>query len=312
MSAEALTFDPAQDIPDLAGKVILITGANTGLGRQTALELAKNNPAEVWLTARDEAKGQEAIAAVQKELSGRSTAHLLPLDLTSFASVQQAAKTFLSKTSRLDILYLNAGILGAPAGLTKDGYEIHMGVNHLGHALLLHLLTPRLLETASAQPGTPPRVVSVASIGYKYCGDAGIALSTLRDLDAGLTPVQRYTQSKLANVLYAQEIGRRFQKFTIVSIDPGSVATELFSREPGDAQVKHLQENVAPKSTKPVTEGVKNHLWAGTVEAGKLANGAYYEPVGKSGTETGAAKNEEKARELWEWTQEVIASAVNA
>jgi retinol dehydrogenase-12 len=311
MSAEGVEFDPARDIPNLVGKTILITGANTGLGRQTALELAKHHPAELWLTARDEAKGQEVVAAVQKVLSGHGTVNVLPLDLTSFASVQQAAETFLFKTSRLDILYLNAGILGAPAGLTKDGYEIHIGVNHLGHALLLHLLTQRLLETASSQ-GAPPRVVSVASIGYKYCGDNGIALSTLRDLNAGLTPVQRYTQSKLANVLYAQEVARHFPQFTTLSIDPGSVATELFSREPGDAQVKHLQENVAPKSTKPVQEGVKNHLWAGTIGAEKLVNGRYYGPVGKSGTETGAAKSEEKAKELWEWTQEVIGSVVKA
>jgi retinol dehydrogenase-12 len=311
MSAEGVEFDPARDIPNLAGKTILITGANTGLGRQTALELAKHHPAELWLTARDEAKGQEVVAAVQKVLSGHGTVNVLPLDLTSFASVQQAAETFLFKTPRLDILYLNAGILGAPAGLTKDGYEIHIGVNHLGHALLLHLLIQRLLETASSQ-GAPPRVVSVASIGYKYCGDNGIALSTLRDLNAGLTPMQRYTQSKLANVLYAQEVARHFPQFTTLSIDPGSVATELFSREPGDAQVKHLQENVAPKSTKPVQEGVKNHLWAGTIGAEKLVNGRYYEPVGKSGTETGAAKSEEKAKELWEWTQEVIRLVVKA
>src|SRR5436309_1986143 len=112
MSAEGVEFDPARDIPNLAGKTILITGANTGLGRQTALELAKHHPTELWLTARDEAKGQEVVAAVQKVLSGHGTVNVLPLDLTSFASVQQAAETFLFKTSRLDILYLNAGILG--------------------------------------------------------------------------------------------------------------------------------------------------------------------------------------------------------
>ncbi|MCJ1334374.1 hypothetical protein MMC10_011083 [Thelotrema lepadinum] len=301
-TSTSISFNPARDIPSPARKVILITGANTGLGKQTALDLAKHGPAQIWMTARSADKGNAAVADVKSQSPGVS-ASFLELDLTSFASIKSAAKSFLATAPRLDILFLNAGILGHPAALTEDGYEVHMGTNHLGHALLLKLLAPLLIKTASETTAADVRVVSLASIGYKYAAK-GIAFDTLKEIGEGITPVSRYTQSKLANLLYAQEVAKHYPQFTTVSLDPGPVATDLFSREPGDEQVRHLQTNVAPQRAGPVAEGVKNQLWAATAKG--VTSGAYYEPVGVLGTESGPALDKDAAKKLWEWTEKEL------
>ena len=301
-TSTSVSFDPARDILSLADKVILITGANTGLGKQTALDLAKHGPSHIWMTARSFDKGNAAVADVKSQYPGVSVS-FLELDLASFASIKSAAKSFLASASRLEILFLNAGILGHPAALTKDGYEIHMGTNHLGHALLLKLLAPLLIKTASETTPADVRVVSLASIGYKYAA-GGIQFDTLKEIDEGITPISRYTQSKLANLLYAQEVAAHYPQFTTVSLDPGAVGTDLFSREPGDEQVRHLQTNVAPQHAGPVTEGVKNQLWAATAKG--VTSGKYYEPVGVSDTESGAALDKNMAKKLWEWTEKEL------
>ncbi|KAH8883794.1 NAD(P)-binding protein [Thozetella sp. PMI_491] len=302
MSA-AKSFNPAKDIPSLAGKVILITGANSGLGKHSALELAKHGPAQLWLAARSLEKGTAAAADIQKQSPDVSVSPL-QLDLASFDSIKAAAKQFLAATTRLDILFLNAGIMGAPPSLTQDGYEVHMGTNHVGHALLLKLLTPRLIDTAAA--GNDVRVLSIASVGYKFNKPEGIRFTELKNArtdDEGLTVVQRYMQSKLANLLYAREFARRHPQFKTVSVDPGPVATALFTREAGDEQMRHLQEKVAPVKTGPVEEGVKNHLWAAT--AAEVLSGTYYEPIGLDAAE-GMGKDERMAAKLWEWTEKEL------
>lgn len=204
MAATGVTFVPAKDISSLAGKVILITGANTGLGKHSALELAQHKPAQIWMTARYAEKGHAAVADIKKQSPPGVSISFLELDLASFDSIKRAAKTFLASTSRLDILFLNAGILGHPQGVTKEGYEIHFGTNHVGHALLLRLLTPQLIQTASDPPGTDVRVISLTSIGYKYGDSKGIQFGALKQTVEGISPIARYIQSKLANLLYAQ------------------------------------------------------------------------------------------------------------
>lgn len=164
-------YNPSTSIPNLSGKVILITGANTGLGKATALELSRHGPAEIWMASRDVTKGQKTVSEVQATASPGTKIQFLQLDLSSFASIKSAAGAFLADAERLDVLYLNAGIFGAPAALTEDGYEVHIGINHLGHALLLKLLTPLLLSSAALPPGSDVRVVSLTSIGYKYSPD---------------------------------------------------------------------------------------------------------------------------------------------
>ncbi|RFN46026.1 alcohol dehydrogenase bli-4 [Fusarium flagelliforme] len=287
------SFDPSKDIPSLTGKVILITGANTGLGKATAIELAKHSPAHIYITARDQTKGSIALGEVKGTASEGTRISLLELDLSSFESIKAAAKAFLENEERLDVLLLNAGIMGAPPVLTKDGYEMHMGTNHLGHALLLKLLSPVLDKTFGA------RAVHLTSAGFRHVSSTGIEFSTLRSATSQTPLPLRYAQSKLACLLYAREAAKQYT-FVNIAINPGEVKTELFSREAGDEMMKHLQENVVPKMTGPIEEGVKNHLWAATAE---VENGEFYEPVGvKESVEI----DEGMAKKLWEWTQEEL------
>lgn len=190
--------------------------------------------------------------------------------------------------------------MGCPPELTKEGYEIQMGSNHIGHALLLKLLMPLLRKTAAASH--PVRVVSLSSSAWKWLGPEKIQLETVRSLDAGVSPVSRYIQSKCANMLYVQGLAahRAQDGITYVSIDPGHVDTPLFTREPGDDQMRHLQTEVAPKTTGPVAEGVKNQLWAATGEG--VTSGLHYEPVGKHDP-SDLMNDTELAAKVWEWTE---------
>lgn len=331
MGSRAISFNPATDIPSLEGKVILITGANSGLGKQSSLELARHKPAQIWMAARSPDKGKEAVEEVKSQVPDAAVT-FLELDLSSFDSIKNAAKTVLESSPRLDILFLNAGrkkflvprtpsiqhvadlhsqmpVMGCPPKLTKEGYEIQMGTNHIGHALLFQLLAPLLLATANSSPhAASVRVVSLASSGPKYAGPEKIQFDTLKTLDAGVSPVQRYIQSKTANLLYAQELARHYPQLTVASIDPGEVDTELFRREPGDAQMLHLQTEVSPKRVRPVVEGVKNQLWAATtttIGEGGLTSGRHYEPVGVHAP-VGIMLDAELAKKVWDWTQKEL------
>ncbi|RYC59132.1 hypothetical protein CHU98_g7075 [Xylaria longipes] len=217
-----------------------------------------------------------------------SSVILSKLDLTSFESIKACAKAFL------DILYLNAGIMGAPAAVTKDGYEIHMGVNHVGHALLLKSLTLLLLKTAAD---------SDLRLGWvQICPSEGIQFNPLKQANVeGMTPVMQYAQSKLANILYARQVAKKYPQFTTVVVHP---VTNLFSREPGDEQMAHLQKNVAPVRYVSIEEGVKNHLRAAS--HGQLTNGIYYEPIGVPDMATGLTVDEDQAERIWQWTQKEL------
>ena len=305
MSGTKFPYNPSTDIPSLSDRVILITGANIGLGKATAHHLAQHSPAHVYMAARDPIKGEAAASEVRAVASPGTEVSFLQLDLASFESIKAAAKTFLAAEKRLDLLYLNAGVLGHPASVTKEGYEMHIGVNHLGHALLLRLLTPTLESTASTS-GTKPRVVSLASIGYKYLDPSTIRFADLKTPESGLQSMQRYMQSKLANILYARSFAKAHPNLTIVSVHPGEVQTELYAREPGDDFVKYLQKDVAPTRWFGVEEGVKNQLWAGTADDAKIVSGEYYEPVGEGGRAEKGAVDMDLASELWDWTQKEL------
>jgi NAD(P)-dependent dehydrogenase (short-subunit alcohol dehydrogenase family) len=295
--SKTYSFDPARGIPSLEGKIILITGANTGLGKATVIELAKHHPAHIYITARNLIKGNTALEEVKSVKSEGTNISLLELDLSSFESIKAAVKEFLDREGSLDVLLLNAGIMGAPPVLTKDGYEMHMGTNHLGHALLLKLLKPALDKTSDA------RVVHLSSAGFRHVGPTGIEFDTLKSATSETPLPLRYAQSKLACLLYAREAAKRYN-FKNIAINPGEVQTELFSREAGDEMMRHLQQNVVPQMAGPISEGVKNHLWAAT--SPDIQNGEFYEPVGKTGGLEGAGLDDEMAKKLWDWTEEQL------
>ncbi|KAF5259326.1 hypothetical protein FOXYS1_10059 [Fusarium oxysporum] len=299
-----IAFDPSQDVQSLAGKVILVTGANSGLGKQSILELAKHHPSQIWLAARSLEKANKATADIKQAVPDIAI-EPLELDLGSLRSVQHGAKVFLQQSHRLDILILNAGIMAHPEGATKDGYEIQFGTNHVGHALLTKLLLPTLLRTANQESNSDVRVVILSSAGHKYAPAGGIRFDILKSNGEDLSTVARYGQSKLANILFAQELARRFHDLTVAAVHPGVVVTNLANVMVETSFWKRVAMKVIePLQGVTVEEGVKNQLWAST--AANVISGEYYEPVGVAGKGSKYTHNSQLAQELWDWTEKEL------
>ncbi|OBJ32012.1 SDR family NAD(P)-dependent oxidoreductase [Mycolicibacter heraklionensis] len=207
------------DIPDQSGRVAVITGANTGLGYETAFALAAKG-AHVVLAVRDLDKGKDAAALISKRSPGASVA-LQELDLTSLDSVRTAAAQLRADHDRIDLLINNAGVMWTPKATTEDGFELQFGTNHLGHFAFTGLLLDRLLPV----PGS--RVVTVSSIGHRIRAD--IHFDDLQ-AERHYNRVQAYGQSKLANLLFTYELQRRLAAHATTiatAAHPGGSRTEL-------------------------------------------------------------------------------------
>ncbi|ORY03480.1 hypothetical protein BCR34DRAFT_573500 [Clohesyomyces aquaticus] len=306
---KSVAFKPASDIPTLDGKVILVTGGNIGLGKQCVLEYARHKPAQIWLAARNLEKAQAAVDEIQKQLRSPAPIKLLEMDLSSLESVKKAASTVLAESDRLDILMLNAGIMAAPPGLTKDGYELQWGTNYVGHALFAKLLLP-LLEKTTSLPGADVRIVALSSHGHMYAPKPeGIKFDTLRDPSESLGAYGRYGQSKLAAILWTKQMAKLYPQFTCTSIHPGVVKTNLMNNATGSPMIIRVLGKVANKLVTPVDQGVRNQLWASVAKGVK--SGEYYEPVGIAGTETPFGKDEKLAQKLWDWTEKELQSHIS-
>jgi NAD(P)-dependent dehydrogenase (short-subunit alcohol dehydrogenase family) len=207
------------DIPDQAGRVAVITGANTGLGYETAAALADHG-ARVVLAVRNLDKGKDAAARITAKAPQAEVA-LQELDLTSLESVRGAAEQLRSSYDRIDLLINNAGVMWTPKSTTKDGFELQFGTNHLGHFAFTGLLLDRLLPVAGS------RVVTVSSMGHRIRAD--IHFDDLQ-WERGYSRVGAYGQSKLANLLFTYELQRRLAPHgtTIAAAaHPGGSRTEL-------------------------------------------------------------------------------------
>jgi len=218
------TYAVSKDI-DLSGKVAIVTGANTGIGLVTAKELARRK-AHVILACRDQEKAKAAVDRLKQELDSESgspgswNVEVMSLDLASQKSVKQFASDFLAKSLPLNILVNNAGIMNTPKMYTEDGFEMQIGVNHLGHFTLTLLLLPALKN------GAPSRVVNVSSSAHQW---GHIDFNDMFWKTRSYGGWGAYGQSKLANILFTKELARRFQGNGITSyaVHPGFVATEL-------------------------------------------------------------------------------------
>jgi NAD(P)-dependent dehydrogenase (short-subunit alcohol dehydrogenase family) len=209
----------AADVGDLTGRVALVTGANSGIGYETAKVLADHG-AHVVLACRNEEKGRRARDKLESELD-RSSLELLPLDLADLVSVRRAAEVVLGTHARLDLLVNNAGVMGTPYRQTADGLERQMATNHFGHFALTGLLLERIVTTERA------RVVTVSSLMHR------VGRLHLDDL-AGTTPRNTwvtYGTSKLANLLFTLELSRRLAAADLatraVAAHPGWTRSEL-------------------------------------------------------------------------------------
>ena len=303
-----VTFDPEAEIGDLSDKVILVTGGNTGIGKETVLQLAKHNPAKLYLAARTESKARDAITAIKGALSKPVDIEYLPLDLSSLKSVRAAAETVNATTSRLDILILNAGIMAVPPGKSESGHDIQLGTNHIGHFHLTKLLLP-LLERTAAAPGSDVRVVSVSSEAFNMAPPTDTILSTEKLTATG--PWARYGASKAANILFAAELARRYPAFKAVSLHPGMIKTDLYlPNQQANALLKYGMALFGPLVLRDVSEGAHNQLWAAAgARREELVDGAYYTPVGKPHAGNKFAKDEASGKRLWNWTEAELEKA---
>ncbi len=209
----------AENIPDQTGKNAVVTGANSGIGYETARALARKGAA-VILACRDAKKGQQAVQKIKLELP-EAKADLMPLNLSELASVRRFAAEFKNRYGGLDLLINNAGIMAVPFGRTADGFELQFGTNHLGHFALTLLLVDRINRAPRA------RVVTVSSAGHRWSKMDFDNLNAEKSYD----PQKAYGQSKLANQLFTHELQRRFEAAGAGTIaaaaHPGWTATNL-------------------------------------------------------------------------------------
>ena len=209
---------------ELSGRIVLVTGATSGIGQVAALELARKG-GHIILHGRDQAKGEAAVALV-REQAGTEAVEFLQADLASLQDIERAAGELMSRHERLDVLVNNAGAMHQTRKTTADGFEMTFGVNHLAYfALTLHLL-PALLK------GREPRIVNVASRAHRMA--RGLPWHDLQ-AEQGYSHFARYGQSKLANILFTRELARRLDGTGVTAncLHPGLVRTGFAMNDEG-------------------------------------------------------------------------------
>lgn len=314
-------FDPVRDVAALSHKVILVTGGNAGLGAETIYQLARHDPRKIYLASRSERRGKAAVKHLQDRLlsEARIAASAFPeieaivLDLANLDSVRQAASYVSSKEQRLDILILNAGIMGSPPARISSGHEIHLGTNHVGHFLLTRLLLPLMERTAQSVEGADVRVVTVSSEAFNIAPrrprDCVDLITGAPDLLHRSGPYMRYGVSKAANILFAAELARRYGRKGImsVSLHPGMILTDLYSTTLNDNALAGFGlPTTAGLLFDDVRHGALNQIWcAAGAKKFDLENGGYYTPVGCLRSNAFAADTP-SAKKLWAWTDDEL------
>jgi len=266
-----------------------VTGASSGIGRVTAEVLAARG-AKVWLACRDVAKSEPVLRAIAQ---AGGSASLIPIDLSDLDSVRACAAELLSKPEPLHLLINNAGLAGQKA-LTKQGFELTFGVNHLGHFLLTQLLLPKLLEQSGS------RVVNVSSKAHYDA--AGIDFAELRRPGKGFGALHAYCVSKLANVLHAKELAARYgaQGLRAYALHPGVVKSDVWRQIPQPFRALVTWRMISND------EGAKTTLYCATSPEVADHNGRYYDEC-REKQPSQAAQNGALAKELWEKSEAFVA-----
>jgi NAD(P)-dependent dehydrogenase (short-subunit alcohol dehydrogenase family) len=302
--AQTTASEVAEGI-DLRGKLALVTGGSSGLGRETARVLAARG-AHVILTARDVPKG-EAVAAAIRGSTGNPQVEVAELELGSLKNIRAFAERFLSEHDVLHILVDNAGVMASPFMKTEDGFELQFGSNHLGHFLLTCLLAPALLR------GAPSRVVSVSSRGHRL---SPVVFDDIQFERRPYDKWQAYGQSKTANVLFAVALERRLGARGVHAnaLHPGGIITEL-GRHLTDEDRALLQKRTAGMRYKSVEEGAATQVFAATAPELEGRGGLYLEdchvaavsdaPDALSGV-LPYALDAQNAERLWEVSEQLV------
>ena len=284
---------------ELGGKVVAITGANAGIGKETAVALAGMG-ATVVMTSRDPDRGADALAEV-RERSESTTVDLMQLDLAAFESIQAGAAGLLDRYDRLDVLVANAGLVMSKRTETVEGFETTFGVNHLGHFYLTSLLWDRL------RTGDPSRVVVVSSAAHKMVR-RGLDFDDLQ-CTRRYRAFDAYSRSKLANVYFTRELARRFADSgsTANAAHPGYVASH-FARD-GDLYLEPVIKLGARLFAISPEEGARTSVYLASSPEVEGVTGGYYAKC-RPASMSAVAQDDIAARRLWDASEALINAAL--
>ncbi|CCO34593.1 hypothetical protein BN14_08697 [Rhizoctonia solani AG-1 IB] len=298
-----------EQIPDLTGQVVIVTGGNAGVGKETCKALLNKN-AKVYLAARSKSRADDAIEWLKAETNGKAPI-FLELDLGNLDSVRKAAEEFKSKEQELHVLFNNAGVMTPPVEQrTANGYDLQFGTNVLGHYFFTTLLLPTLIHTAKSSPLARghARVINTSSSAVYFVPKGGIAWETL-GTDASSTAACKklgtgglYAQSKLGNVLFSNELAKRYADQGIISssLNPGNLQTDL------QRHIPWLVAKAMNLFLYPASYGALTQLWSGTSLDGESHSGKFLIPWARVGDAGPSSHDEKLAEKLWSWLEEQV------
>ncbi|KAJ7052922.1 NAD-P-binding protein [Mycena amicta] len=301
------TFDLARDIPDLTGKVVLVTGGNSGIGYHVVRQLLLKN-AVVYLAARDTSKTANALKSLERE-TGRLPV-FIELDLSDLRTVKRAAEAFLEREQRLDILFNNGGIMHPPpSALTAQNLDASFGTNIASHHLLTTLLLPALAASHTAS-GLPARVIHTASSTHGRA--SGVVFESLTDGPARDEWVakqwplfigwQLYAQSKLIGVMLSNHLAKKHSDILVASaVHPGSINTELKRNFPSAFQL------LWQLALYPASRGAYPLLWAATIAAPSEITAQFLVPPSRHGIPNPLTRNAELEEKIVSFLDGIIA-----
>ncbi|XP_026057241.1 retinol dehydrogenase 12 isoform X1 [Carassius auratus] len=279
-------FRPWSSDARLDGKTVIITGANTGIGKETAIDLAKRG-ARIIMACRDTEKADAALKEV-KDASGNQDVVTSRLDLADSKSIREFAENINKEEKQVNILINNAGVMVCPYGKTADGFEMQLGVNHMGHFLLTYLLLDLIKRS------TPARIINVSSMAHQW------GTINLEDINSekNYDKQKAYSQSKLANILFTRSLAKKLEGsgVTAYALHPGVVQTELW---------RHLNKFqqaamwVAKPFTKTSVQGAQTSIYCAVAPELETESGKYYSDCTPAKCSQ-AAMDDEVAQRLWE------------
>ncbi|EPS99564.1 hypothetical protein FOMPIDRAFT_1050592 [Fomitopsis schrenkii] len=289
-------------IPDLSGQVMLVTGANTGIGKETVKVLLQHN-AKVYLAARSKEKAEAAIEDLKKQ-TGKE-AIFLELDLLNFPSIRKAAEEFLSKENELHVLFNNAGVMIPPVDmLSPDGYDLQLMTNVIGPFFFTKLLLPAILAAKATHPDHHSRIITTSSSGaYLYT----LNFDTFRDSPARkkMSTQNLYFQTKFANAVIGRQYAKRYAEQGLISIalNPGNIETDLQRHLHVPAFVLNIARSLL---LHPVDRGALTQLYAGTMPEAVNHNGGFLIPWARVGRCRPEAYDDALGERLYAWLEEQV------
>ncbi|KAJ5768884.1 short-chain dehydrogenase [Penicillium odoratum] len=292
-----------KNVPDQSGKVFIVTGANSGVGAELAKILYGQN-ATVYIGARSKEKAMDAIEEI-KTAHPDSTGRLvfLQLDLSDLTTIQRSADEFLAAESRLDVLWLNAGVMMPPQGSkTKQGYELQLGTNNLGHFLFVKYLHDILKKTALTAPKASVRVIWVSSSAILMAPKPAIDFDNM-DYHQEESAMKKYARSKAGNVIHCAEYAKRTAGDGVLSLclNPGNLKSGL------QRHMSRVQGFLTNLILYPAINGAYTELYAGlSADITEEQNASFVAPWGRVIPIRQDLYDPELTKKYWEWSEEQV------